>query len=196
MKFLDRRKILYVALGSITDRVEEALLKLRLHLQRTPVGRELLTSQESQCTQLANITQRLEDTYGSADPSSLKKDQLCMKRSKINSKNMHKLQFDECGGTIDVPTSNLWLKHTKLSAREEGTLTKLQDRNIYFIDQKCKRCADERASVDHFATCCPTLADKDYKVRHDEIARFIHHRVQKTNGWKHKGLLNYRRPCF
>lgn len=179
-------------LGSITDRVEAALLKLQLHLQRTPVGRELLASQESQCTQLANITQRLEETYGSADPSSLKKNQLCIKRNKINTKNMHKLQFDDCGGIIDVPTSNLWLKHTKLSAREEGTLTKLQDRNIYFMDQKCKRCVDAKASVDHFATCCPTLADKDYKIRHDEVARFVHHRIQSSHGLKPKHLRNYR----
>lgn len=93
---------------------------------------------------------------------------------------------------IDVKTSNLWLLPTKLSQREEGTLTKLQDRNIHFVEQKCKPCPNTRITVDHLATYCPTLADKDYMRRHDEVARVVQHRLLRNYGLRPKKLKNHR----
>ena len=42
------------------------------------------------------------------------------------------------------------------------------------IDAKCKMCRDKNETVIHIVSGCSKLAQKEYKKRHDNVARDIH----------------------
>jgi hypothetical protein len=92
--------------------------------------------------------------------------------NKVNHAKLFRLRKDPL---ISMKESSIWLRNGNISPREEGSLTALQDRNI-FLEKgiKCPHCNDKYKSVDHMATQCDRMLSHDYMRRHNEALRCIH----------------------
>ena len=78
-----------------------------------------------------------------------------------------------------------WLKQGSLKRETEALIIAAQDqalRTNYIkatidksqIDAKCRMCRDKNETVSHIVSGCSKLAQKEYKKRHDNVARAIH----------------------
>ena len=78
-----------------------------------------------------------------------------------------------------------WLKQGRLMRVTEALIIAAQDqalRTNYIkatidksqIDAKCRMCRDKNETVSHIVSDCSKLAQKEYKKRHDNVARAIH----------------------
>ena len=78
-----------------------------------------------------------------------------------------------------------WLKQGSLKRQTEALITAAQDQAIrtnyikatiakYQIVAKCRICRDKNATLSHIISGCSKLAQKEYKKRHDNVARAIH----------------------
>ncbi|EQB62164.1 hypothetical protein NAPIS_ORF00266 [Vairimorpha apis BRL 01] len=69
----------------------------------------------------------------------------------------------------------MWIHKGNNSARQEGKLCFLQDRNIFFNDSNmCPHCNQAKRTVDHMATRCEKMLGHDYMRRHNEIVKCLH----------------------
>ena len=57
--------------------------------------------------------------------------------------------------------------------------------HIYLLacTPKCRLCSSDK-TVDHFISCCPLLAQRAYKQRHDKVAGLIHWQLSRMAGIK------------
>ena len=78
-----------------------------------------------------------------------------------------------------------WLKQGSLKRETEALIIAAQDQAIrtnYIkakidksqTDAKCRMCRDKNETVSHILSGCSKLAQKEYKKRHDNVARAIH----------------------
>ena len=101
---------------------------------------------------------------------------------------MHSRLFNTEENTVNIKESSNWLLHGYLTPQEEGSLCKIQDRNVFFNNAKCKHCQSANQTVDHLATKCGKLLEHEYKHRHDEVAKAVHHHICYEYGLtKNKG---------
>ena len=82
-----------------------------------------------------------------------------------------------------------WLKSSSLRAETEGFICAAQDqslktrnymRNIMKISEQepnCRYCSEHLETIDHLVSGCPVLAKKEYLVRHNKVARYIHWKI-------------------
>ncbi|OTF80802.1 hypothetical protein BLA29_006388 [Euroglyphus maynei] len=92
-----------------------------------------------------------------------------MRMIRIMEKNMHRILFENEDGHIDTKQSSLWLRKGNISPQEEGSLCKLQDRNLFYNRMRCPNCRKGTMSVEHLATNCGGMLSFDYKKRHDDV---------------------------
>ena len=79
----------------------------------------------------------------------------------------------------------LWLKIGKMKKETEGLLIAAQDQALRtnviktridksHEDSKCRMCKEADETVTHIICQCRKLAQKEYKRRHDKVARALH----------------------
>ena len=108
---------------------------------------------------------------------------------------MHGKLFLDDNNIVDVVDSSKWLLKGNISPQQEGMLTKLQDRNLYFggLQVRCPHCNNGPKNVEHLATFCGRMLEFDYKKRHDEVVRCLHFMFTKRYGLNgKKKLKNYK----
>jgi len=95
-----------------------------------------------------------------------------------------------------------WLRFGNLTKEMEGLVFAAQEHAVptnaikehIYCSQSSARCRlcglDE--TVDHLVSCCPVLAQREYKPRHDHVASHVHWLLAKQAGfpasdvwWKH-----------
>lgn len=77
---------------------------------------------------------------------------------------------------VSVKNSTMWLQKGNDSARNEGKLCFLQDRNVFFNESNnmCPHCNQAKRMVNHLATWCEKMLGHDYMRRHNEIVKCLH----------------------
>uniref|UniRef100_A0A2H1VMW0 SFRICE_006526 n=1 Tax=Spodoptera frugiperda TaxID=7108 RepID=A0A2H1VMW0_SPOFR len=90
-------------------------------------------------------------------------------RSKeLHGRHLHDLEQPH----IDIDASNKWLKLGSLFPETEGFMIAIQDQN-----DKCRKCHRAAETIQHITSACPNLAQTDYTLRHNQVARIIHQKL-------------------
>ena len=55
------------------------------------------------------------------------------------------------------------------------------------VSSKCRLCGTKEETVMHLVSGCPKLAQKQYKRRHDNVARRVHWELCKKHGLESSG---------
>ena len=87
-----------------------------------------------------------------------------------------------------------WLRCGRLKKETEGLIVAAQDQalstnaiKVKIHKQKgspmCRLCGVKEETVDHLVSCCSTIAQTDYKGRHDRVATLIHWSLCKQYGF-------------
>ena len=53
-------------------------------------------------------------------------------------------------------------------------------------DPKCRMCKQNNETISHIVSGCPKLAQKEYKKRHDNVARAVHWDLSEKYGFKQR----------
>ena len=88
-----------------------------------------------------------------------------------------------------------WLKEGKLKRETESLIIAVQDRAIrtnYVTatidrsqeDPKCRMCKQNNETISHIVSGYPKLAQKEYKKRHDNVARAVHWDLPEKYGFE------------
>ena len=113
---------------------------------------------EKNMTQMGLIKEVLKRKYQIGDEDleakTIKAKQKEIRMNRIMEKNMHRILFENEDGHIDTKQSSLWLRKGNISLQEEGSICKLQDRNVFFNRMRCPHCKKGTMSVEHLATNC------------------------------------------
>nr|XP_027199818.1 uncharacterized protein LOC113793939 [Dermatophagoides pteronyssinus] len=192
------RKQLGRGLFNIEERSETMLVSLHEYLSTRSDLTPVLDSEKENVTHLATINQYIQQKY-CLEPNAqistvdLIKLQSEKRINKIKEKTLHGVLFENEEEVIDIAGSTIWLTKGMISPQEEGMLTKVQDRNLFFANQQCNHCGKAKKSVDHLATKCGRILDTDYKRRHNEIVRCLHFMFTKRYGLSRRNKLkNYK----
>ena len=96
-----------------------------------------------------------------------------------------------------MKASTSWLRNADISPKVAGNLVALQDRTIFMNimrnnkeTRNCHLCKNKKTSVDHLATKCHMLLDRNYKKRHDSITKMIHFNLCKEYNLTRNTSLN------
>ena len=92
---------------------------------------------------------------------------------------------------IDKKTSLFWLKDGRLKGHTESEVFAIQDqavktkyieKHIYRTreDDKCRLCNEYKETIHHITSGCPIYAQILYLMRHNNVARYIHHRIASS----------------
>ena len=95
---------------------------------------------------------------------------------------------------VDQEKSWMWLLQSGLKASTEALICAAQEQAIrsnsskYSIDRTtdsplCRMCGVKVESVRHIISGCEKLAQKEYKRRHDNVARIIHWKLSAKYGF-------------
>ena len=183
-------------LTNICDRSEIMLTKLYEHLGTTEEREEILKNEKNKTSLLGLINEHIRAKYNigqevEVDEKKLKQLHRTSKLDRILEKSMHSRLFNTEENTVNIKESSNWLLHGYLTPQEEGSLCKIQDRNVFFNNAKCKHCQTANQTVDHLATKCGKLLEHEYKHRHDEVAKAVHHHICYEYGLTKKCRKNY-----
>ena len=88
-----------------------------------------------------------------------------------------------------------WLKEGKLKRETESLIIAAQDQAIRtnYVkatidrsqdDPKCRMCKQNNETISHIVSGCPKLAQKEYKKRHDNVARAVHWDLSEKYGFE------------
>ena len=122
---------------------------------------------------------------------------------KLNSwkdKRLHGQFVREIPETTHVEESWSWLRKTDLKIQTEALICASQEQALrtnyvkYHIDKTvesplCRLCGEKGESVNHIVCECKKLAQREYKQRHDNVARAVHwklcekYHLDKTDKW-------------
>ena len=103
---------------------------------------------------------------------------------------MHGQFFRDTDGIVDRKKSWLWLKNGDLKKGTEALIMAAQEQAIrtnyvkHHIDKSrdspsCRMCGEKGETVSHIICECSKLAQKEYKRRHDNVARIVHWEICK-----------------
>ena len=117
-------------------------------------------------------------------------------KKKWSEKRMHRQFIRETTEKVDKEKTWQWLSRGDLKVGTEALLCAAQEQAIrtnyikYHIDKSsesplCRLCGKKGECVQHIASGCEKLAQKEYKRRHDNIARKVHWDICKTNELEH-----------
>uniref|UniRef100_A0A1X7VKC9 Reverse transcriptase zinc-binding domain-containing protein n=1 Tax=Amphimedon queenslandica TaxID=400682 RepID=A0A1X7VKC9_AMPQE len=113
---------------------------------------------------------------------------------------MYGQYYRELSGVADCVNSWAWLQRSDLKSETEALICAAQEQALRTNYIKCKvdktvesplcqLCKEAGESVYHIISECKKLAQKEYKRRHDGVARFLHwelcgkYKLQRTEKW-------------
>ena len=97
-----------------------------------------------------------------------------------------KMYGQYCSETSDdIDKEKLWLKNSDLKAEAAALICAAQEQTLrtnyikFNIDKTvesplCRMCGEKGESVGHLISGCKKLAQREYKGRHDNMARIVH----------------------
>ena len=114
-------------------------------------------------------------------------------RQNWNEKRMHGQFVRELPEKVDKDKTWQWLSRCDLKIGTEALLCAAQEQAIrtnyvkHRIDRTsesplCRLCGTKSESVQHLVSGCEKLAQKEYKRRHDNVAKKVHWDLCKKNG--------------
>nr|XP_049697160.1 uncharacterized protein LOC126054692 [Helicoverpa armigera] len=97
-------------------------------------------------------------------------------------------RLDLCQENVDKDASNTWLRRGELFPETEGFMIAIQDQVIetrnyrkYIIknltNDSCRKCNSSPETIQHITGACKSIAQTDYKHRHDQVANVIHQKL-------------------
>ena len=109
---------------------------------------------------------------------------------------MHGQFIRETMVKVDKEKTWQWLSRGDLKVGTEALLCAAQEQAIrtnymnYHIDKTsesplCRLCGKKGESVQHITSGCEKLAQKEYKSRHENVAKKVHWDICKNNGLEH-----------
>ena len=118
-------------------------------------------------------------------------------KQKWTEKRMYGQFIREMPEKVDKDKTWNWLVRSDLKVETEALLCAAQEQAIrtnyvkHHIDKNidnplCRMCGKRGESVQHIICECEKLAQKEYKRRHDNVARKIHWELCKKNALEHK----------
>ena len=118
-------------------------------------------------------------------------------KEKWSEKRMHGQFIRETTEKVDKEKAWQWLSRGDLKVGTEALLCAAQEQAIktnyikYHIDKTsdspiCRLCGKKDESVQHITSGCETLAQREYKRRHDNVAKKVHWDICKKNGLEHR----------
>ena len=143
-------------------------------------------------------------TEGCMERKEYKKAVTAEKKEGWQVKEMHGKFVRELPNEIDIEKSWEWMRKADLKPETESLIFAAQENALrtnyvkFNIDKTadtplCRMCKERVESVGHLVSECTKLAQKEYKRRHDNVARIIHwelcgiYGLQRQNKWyEHK----------
>ena len=106
---------------------------------------------------------------------------------------------------IDAKASLSWLEKCHLSPQSESYICGMQELSIFTRWHEknilgtsnsdiCRVCNKDPERTSHILAGCDTLAKKEYLVRHNDVARYIHHEVSKKYNIQTESKWHLHRP--
>ncbi|CAH2230573.1 jg25031 [Pararge aegeria aegeria] len=104
---------------------------------------------------------------------------------------------------VDMVASNAWLKRGDLFPETEGFMLTIQDQVIDTknyqkfiirrpnISDTCRHCHSSPETIQHITGACKSIAQTDYKHRHDQVPAIIHQNL----AFQYK-LISEKVPCY
>lgn len=95
---------------------------------------------------------------------------------------------DLCQPNVDKEASNAWLNRGELFPETEGFMLAIQDQVIETKNYRkhiiknlpndtCRKCNSSSETIQHITGACKSIAQTDYKHRHDQVANIIHQKL-------------------
>ena len=185
-----------------------------LYLKRDVGGRRLLSVEESidsECRPLGKYVKAHHDvvmrevwltgTLKKAEDSEQYKRQKIEERKKGWHDKQMAGQYLRQVENIQAKESWNWLKYGDLKRETEGTILAAQEQALRTrsiqrriehrieVDPKCRLCGQKDETINHIISECSKLAQKEYKRRHDKVAKAVHwtickkYDLQATGKW-------------
>ena len=137
------------------------------------------------------------ETEGTISKSEFKRHNAQELKQKWTEKRMYGQFIRETPEKVDKDKTWNWLVRSDLKVETEALLCAAQEQAIrtnyvkHHIDKStddplCRMCGKRGESVQHIISECEKLAQKEYKRRHDNVAKKIHWELCKKNGLEHK----------
>ena len=94
---------------------------------------------------------------------------------------------------VDQLQTFKWLKSSSLRVETEGFILAAQDQSLKtknyqckimktIKDPNCRFCNKFQETIDHLVSGCPILALKEYLIRHNKVAKYIHWKLCQNYG--------------
>ena len=184
----------------------------RLHVKRKEGGRGLISvkrcireEENSLGLNVANSEEKLIRGVSAAETINMretitsvefKKQKAKELKEKWSEKRMHGQFIRETTENVDKEKTWQWLSRGDLKVGTEASLCAAQEQVIrtnymkYHIDKTsenplCRLCGKKGESVQHITNECEKLAQREYKRRHDNVAKKVHWDICKKNELEH-----------
>ncbi len=137
------------------------------------------------------------ETESTISKSEFKRKKAQKLKDKWKGKRMYGQFIREMPEKVDKDKTWNWLVRSDLKVETEALLCAAQEQAIrtnyvkHHIDKSidnplCRMCGKKGESVQHIISECEKLAQKEYKRRHDNVAKKIHWELCKKNALEHK----------
>ena len=128
------------------------------------------------------------------------------KNKKWHDKVLHGQFIRDMEDGVDKEKTWEWLRKSDLKAETEALIFAAQEQSLrtnyvkFHIDKTtntpmCRMCGKKGESISHIVSECSKLAQKEYKRRHDNIARIIHWKLCDKYGLKKAEKWYEHEPC-
>lgn len=110
-------------------------------------------------------------------------------------KALHGKHFNDLNqANVDINASNTWLTEGKLFPETEGFMLAIQDQVLntrnyrkHIVkdgteDDRCRMCNNGTENIVHIISGCQSIAQTEYKARHDNVAKIIHQALARKYG--------------
>ena len=125
----------------------------------------------------------------------MKKNILDERIKKLNKKKMYGQFLRDASAKVDKKLSWRWLRKGNLKIQTESLVCATQEQALktnylkLHIDKTansplCRMCGNKGEIIQHIICECEKLAQKEYKRRHNNVARRLHWDLCKKNGLK------------
>ena len=130
-------------------------------------------------------------TNESMEPKVFKREEKSEVFSGWKDKKLHG-QFLSENPEVDWDKTWGWLSKGDLKGTTESLICSAQEQSLrtnyvkFHIDKSiespmCRMCAQKGESVSHLVSECTKLAQREYKRRHDNVARYVHWKISEKN---------------
>ncbi|PZC82879.1 hypothetical protein B5X24_HaOG209322 [Helicoverpa armigera] len=167
---------------------------LNLHNKQIKTLRQYFYMKKSSSTLHRSIAQndRRFTPLNLQDTSEQKNERITDDKTKLQEwtqKSLHgRHRQDLCQQNVDKEASNAWLNRGELFPETEGFMMAIQDQVIetrnyrkYIIknlnNDICRKCNSAAETIQHITGACKSIAQTDYKHRHDQVANVIHQKL-------------------